>query len=69
MISDVADEQSDSEESSSTNGVQKSYQHKSFYSKFTFSSQSTPTRRSYDVKSTRSSSTASETKVTFNEGW
>lgn len=67
-----ADEQSDSEESNAAGGVhlEKNYQNqKSFYSRFTFSSQSTPTRRyNHDIKSTRSSSTASETKVTFNEG-
>lgn len=69
----VSDEQSDSEESNIAGGgggVNLEKSQKSFYSRFTFSSQSTPTRRynNHEIKSTRSSSTASETKVTFNEG-
>ncbi|GJQ83450.1 hypothetical protein Trydic_g8577 [Trypoxylus dichotomus] len=67
----IADE-SDSEESNALSGSHhsssKSYHHRPFYSKFSYSSQSTPTRRfPYEPKSTRSSSTASENKITFNE--
>ncbi|CAH0548975.1 unnamed protein product [Brassicogethes aeneus] len=66
----IADEQSDSEESNSTSTqrLPKSYHQKSssYLSKSTYSSQSSPRRRcQYD--STRSSSTTSETKITFNE--
>lgn len=65
----ISGDHSDSEESSSTGPqISKSYNPKQFYSKFTYSSQSTPTRRFHDAKSTRSSSTASENKVLFNEG-
>ncbi|KAK9718263.1 hypothetical protein QE152_g23290 [Popillia japonica] len=69
----IADE-SDSEESNTLSGshhhhqIAKNYHHRPFYSKFTYSSQSTPTKRyQYEPKSTRSSSTASENKITFNE--
>jgi hypothetical protein len=67
------DEHSDSEESNTTTSghrVPKGYPQKSYYSRFTYSSQSTPTRRYQcdGTKSTRSSSTASENKITFNEG-
>lgn len=66
-------EYSDSEESNTTTSgrrAPKVFPQKSYYSRFTYSSQSTPTRRyQYDgTKSTRSSSTASENKITFNEG-
>ncbi|XP_045469202.1 uncharacterized protein LOC123676920 [Harmonia axyridis] len=66
----IGDEQSDSEESNSTldTRVPPTY-HQKYYNRFTYSSQSTPTRRyqSDSNKSTRSSSTASENKITFNE--
>ncbi|CAG9815107.1 unnamed protein product [Phaedon cochleariae] len=68
---DIADEQSDSEESNTTTAprLSKAYQQKSQYNKVPYSSQSTPRRRyQHDgTKSTRSSSTASENKITFNE--
>jgi hypothetical protein len=68
----ITDEHSDSEESNTTTSghrVPKGYPQKSYYSRFTYSSQSTPTRRYQcdGTKSTRSSSTASENKITFNE--
>ncbi|XP_044763752.1 uncharacterized protein LOC123320487 isoform X2 [Coccinella septempunctata] len=66
----IGDEQSDSEESNSTldTRVPPTY-HQKYYNRLTYSSQSTPTRRyqSDSTKSTRSSSTASENKITFNE--
>ncbi|XP_068901641.1 neurofilament heavy polypeptide-like isoform X6 [Tenebrio molitor] len=70
----ITDEHSDSEESNTTTSghrVPKGYPQKSYYSRFTYSSQSTPTRRYQcdGTKSTRSSSTASENKITFNEGF
>ncbi|XP_074026731.1 uncharacterized protein isoform X1 [Leptinotarsa decemlineata] len=67
----IADEHSDSEESNTTAATRlpQTYQQKSYYNKLPYSSQSTPRRRyQYDgTKSTRSSSTASENKITFNE--
>lgn len=64
-------EYSDSEESNTTTTqrLPKGYQPRSYYNKFSYSSQSTPRRRyQHDsTKSTRSSSTASENKITFNE--
>ncbi|XP_050511621.1 uncharacterized protein LOC114339993 isoform X1 [Diabrotica virgifera virgifera] len=65
------DEHSDSEESNITTSprLPKTFQQKSYYNKLPYSSQSTP-RRKYQhesTKSTRSSSTASENKITFNE--
>ncbi|XP_063930201.1 titin-like isoform X2 [Zophobas morio] len=68
----ITDEHSDSEESNTTTSghrVPNGYPPKSYYSRFTYSSQSTPTRRYQcdGTKSTRSSSTASENKITFNE--
>ncbi|CAG9862412.1 unnamed protein product [Phyllotreta striolata] len=68
---EITDEHSDSEESQITNGprlLPKSFQQKSYY-KLPYSSQSTPRRKyQYDsAKSTRSSSTTSENKITFNE--
>ncbi|KAK9886448.1 hypothetical protein WA026_016732 [Henosepilachna vigintioctopunctata] len=65
------DERSDSEESNSTldTRIHPTY-HQKYNSRLTYSSQSTPTRRyqSDSNKSTRSSSTTSENKITFNEG-
>ncbi|CAH1987282.1 unnamed protein product [Acanthoscelides obtectus] len=67
----IADEQSDSEDSNPVTTNQRSikqYQQTSL-NRFPYSSQSTPRRRyQYDgTKSTRSSSTASENKISFNE--
>ncbi|CAH1278313.1 unnamed protein product [Diabrotica balteata] len=68
---EITDEHSDSEESHITTSTRlpKTFQQKSYYNKLPYSSQSTP-RRKYQhesTKSTRSSSTASENKITFNE--
>ncbi|XP_050292715.1 titin-like isoform X2 [Anthonomus grandis grandis] len=75
---DIADEHSDSEESNTnSSAVSSRYSRVSnstgyYSSKYSYSSQSTPARRRYNqydgsIKSTRSSSTTSETKITFNE--
>lgn len=69
---EITDEQSDSEEShiaSNSPKLPKTFQQKTFSNKLPYSSQSTPRRKyQYDcTKSTRSSSTASENKITFNE--
>ncbi|XP_056633146.1 uncharacterized protein LOC130442811 isoform X1 [Diorhabda sublineata] len=69
---EITDEQSDSEESHITNNspkLSKTFQQKSYCNKLPYSSQSTPRRKfQHDsTKSTRSSSTASENKITFNE--
>ncbi|VEN38876.1 unnamed protein product, partial [Callosobruchus maculatus] len=66
------DEQSDSEDSNPVTTNQRAlkfYQQKSQLNRFPYSSQSTPRRRyQHDgAKSTRSSSTASENKISFNE--
>ncbi|CAH1132083.1 unnamed protein product [Ceutorhynchus assimilis] len=74
---DIADDHSDSEESNTNSSAVSSRYSRSisngYYSKYSYSSQSTPARRQrynpYDgsTKSTRSSSTTSENKITFNE--
>ncbi|KAH1011584.1 hypothetical protein HUJ04_000923 [Dendroctonus ponderosae] len=70
------DEHSDSEESNTNSSAVSSRYSRSnsngYYSKYSYSSQSTPARRrhnQYDgsTKSTRSSSTTSENKIIFNE--
>ncbi|XP_066144421.1 uro-adherence factor A-like isoform X1 [Euwallacea fornicatus] len=70
---DIADDHSDSEESNTNSSAVSSRYSRSngYYSKYS-SSQSTPARRRYNqydgsTKSTRSSSTTSENKITFNE--
>ncbi|KAL1502134.1 hypothetical protein ABEB36_007325 [Hypothenemus hampei] len=77
---DIADEHSDSEESNTNSSAVSSRYSRSnsngYYSyssnNYSYSSQSTPARRKFShyessTKSTRSSSTTSENKITFNE--
>ncbi|XP_076257173.1 uncharacterized protein LOC143194353 isoform X2 [Rhynchophorus ferrugineus] len=73
---DIADDHSDSEESNTNSSAvsgryPRSYRSSAHHSKYSYSSQSTPARRRYQydgsTKTTRSSSTTSENKITFNE--
>ncbi|XP_018332461.1 uncharacterized protein LOC108741971 [Agrilus planipennis] len=60
--------ESDSESSGTAPSFKFSKSYQPRYSKYPYSSQSTPTRKfQYEGKSTRSSSTTSEQKITFNE--
>ncbi|XP_030747510.1 uncharacterized protein LOC115876000 isoform X2 [Sitophilus oryzae] len=73
----VDDDHSDSEESNTNSSAlssgrySRSYRSNGLHSKYPYSSQSTPARRRYQydgsAKTTRSSSTTSENKITFNE--